>query len=386
MATNLVSYVMQFLTPDMIGRIAGALGLSRDDAQTGISAAVPALLAAFSSTAAKPGGAKNLVDIIKQQSGDLGSFSGTIGRGSPSAFVEKGSSMLTSLLGSRDQSALTEAVGKYAGLGQNASNSLLGMLAPVVMGVIGKQVGTRSSLDAGSLSDLLASQKDQIAQALPAGMSKLLGGTGLLDSLSGVAGAAAAAAGQAGRATTAATAQFASSAARSADAFGQSAAGATRSAVPNWVYWAVPLALFAGLLWYVLSDRTEQVAQQVPTPPTQSIVVGSVDIGKQIGDSLGQVRTSLASVTDVPSARAALPRLQAATAQIDRVSSLVGQLPADQRKVVGGLAASATTTIDQLINKVLAIPGVGEVLKPTADNLRTQLADLSGQSPTVGGR
>jgi len=27
MATNLVSYMMQFLTPDMIGRIAGASGL-----------------------------------------------------------------------------------------------------------------------------------------------------------------------------------------------------------------------------------------------------------------------------------------------------------------------------------------------------------------------
>lgn len=385
MATNLVSYVMQFLTPDMIGRIAGALGLPRDDAQTGISAAVPALLAAFSSTAAKPSGAQNLVDIIKQQSGVLDNLAGMICGGSQSSLIEKGSSLLTSLLGSRDQSALTEAVGKYAGVGQNASGSLLGMLAPVVMGAIRKQIGTRN-IDAGSLTGLLASQKDQIAQALPAGMSKLLGGTGLLDSLSGVAGSAAAAAGQAGRATTAATAQFASSAARSADAFGQSVAGATRSAVPNWVYWAVPLALFVGLLWYVLSDRTEQVAQQVPTLPTQSIVVGGVDIGKQIGDSLGQVRTSLASVTDVPSARAALPRLQTATAQIDRVSGLVGQLPADQRRAVGGLAASATTTIDQLINKVLAIPGVGEVLKPTADNLRTKLADLSGQSPTVGGR
>ena len=76
MATNLVSYIMQFLTPDMIGRIAAALGLSRNDAQAGVGAAVPALLAAISGAAAKPGGAQNLIDTIKQQSGVLDSFSG----------------------------------------------------------------------------------------------------------------------------------------------------------------------------------------------------------------------------------------------------------------------------------------------------------------------
>ena len=41
MATNLVSLIMQFLTPDMIGRIASALGLDRTNTQTAIGAAVP---------------------------------------------------------------------------------------------------------------------------------------------------------------------------------------------------------------------------------------------------------------------------------------------------------------------------------------------------------
>ena len=46
MATNLVSLVMQFLTPDMVGRIATALGLDRNKVQSAISGAVPGLLAA----------------------------------------------------------------------------------------------------------------------------------------------------------------------------------------------------------------------------------------------------------------------------------------------------------------------------------------------------
>jgi hypothetical protein len=62
MATNLVSLVLQFLTPDMIGRIASAVGLDRNNVQSAIGAAVPSLLAGFSRVAARPGGAQKLVD------------------------------------------------------------------------------------------------------------------------------------------------------------------------------------------------------------------------------------------------------------------------------------------------------------------------------------
>src|SRR5207342_1094904 len=56
MANNLVSLVIQFLTPEMIGRIASALGLDRNNTQTAIGAVVPTLLAGFSNVAVQPGG------------------------------------------------------------------------------------------------------------------------------------------------------------------------------------------------------------------------------------------------------------------------------------------------------------------------------------------
>src|SRR5579864_7193832 len=143
MSTNLVSYAMQFLTPDMIGRIASALGLNRTDAQSGITAAVPALLAAFCGLADKPGGAQSLVNTIKQQSGVADNFASMIGGSNQASFIERGSSLLTSLLGSQDAASLASAVGRYAGLGQTRATSLLGMMAPLIMGLIGKQIGTR---------------------------------------------------------------------------------------------------------------------------------------------------------------------------------------------------------------------------------------------------
>ena len=367
MAVNLVSLIMQFLTPDMIGRIASALGLDRNNTQTAIGAAVPGLLAGLSGVAAQPGGAQKLVDAVKQQTGTLGNYAGMIGGASQSSLIEKGSQILSSLLGGRDQTALAGAVGKYAGLSQSASGSLLGMLAPVVMGTIGQQSGMRS-LDASGIASLLSSQKDSIAAALPSGFANLLGGTGLLDSLGGLARAGTAAASQ--------TAGMATSAARGIGDTGQRAAGRAASVSRNWLYWLIPLLAIVALLIYFFANQMEQVAQQGSTA-VQSLTVGGVDLGKQVSDSITNLRTTLGGITDAASAQAALPKLREATAQIDKVDGMVGQLSAEQRRALAGIVNPMMPTLNQLFDKLLAIPGVSEVLKPTIDALRAKLALLT---------
>jgi hypothetical protein len=54
---------MKFLTPDMIGRIASALGLNQTDTSSAIGTAVPALLAALTGVATQPDGPQKLADI-----------------------------------------------------------------------------------------------------------------------------------------------------------------------------------------------------------------------------------------------------------------------------------------------------------------------------------
>src|SRR5215831_17762256 len=363
MAINLVSLITQFLTPDMIARIASALGVDRSNTQTAIGAAVPGLLAGLCGVATQPGGAQKLVDAVKQQTGALGNFASMIGGANRSSLIEKGSQMLSSLLGGREQTALVDAVGKYAGLGQSASGSLLGMLAPVVMGTISKEQGTRS-LDAGGIANLLASQKDNIAAALPAGFSNLLGGTGLLDSLGGAARTATAAAGQTTRVTT--------SAARAIGDTGQRAAAVSL----NRLYWLIPLLAILAVLIYLFAKPTEQVVQPGVTA-VQGLTVGGLDIGKQVTDSITNLRTTLAGITDAASAQTALPKLREVTAQIDKVDGLLGQLSPEQRKVLAGVVNPLMPSLNQLFDKVLAIPGVAELLKPTIDALRKKLAVLT---------
>ena len=90
MATNLVSVVMQYLTPDMIAKIASALGLDRNVTQKAIAGAIPALLASFADVASSPNGARQLTGTLTQQSGSLESLKNLIGGSGQNSLAETG--------------------------------------------------------------------------------------------------------------------------------------------------------------------------------------------------------------------------------------------------------------------------------------------------------
>jgi hypothetical protein len=373
MATNLVSLVMQFLTPEMIGRIASALGLDRGSTQSAIAAAVPALLAGLGNVASQPEGAQKVADAVRQQSTALGGFVDKLGPGNQASLIDKGTQILSSLIGSHDQAALAGALGSFAGVGRGAGTSLLGILAPAVMGTIAQQ-GSRGAggIDGPGIANLLAGQKDNIAKALPAGFGNMLADTDLLGSLGGAARAASAAATGTARAATSA----ASSAAYAVGDAGRRAADAAGTTSLRWAYWAIPLLAIAAVATYLFSrSADDMVVGGLGT--AQNLTVKGVDVGGQITDNVRSLRTTLASITDAASAQSALPKLKEITAQLDNVAGLKGQLSATQRTTISGLVNPSMQPINELVQKVLAIPGVAEVLKPTLDTLTTKLSTLA---------
>ena len=119
MATNLISEIAEAVGPTIVARIASALGLGESSTQKAIDAAVPGLLAALISLVSKPQGANKLNDLVaKQEPGLLSSLANAIGGSGQKAFIDKGSNTLTSLLGGGAVSALTNALGRYAGIGE----------------------------------------------------------------------------------------------------------------------------------------------------------------------------------------------------------------------------------------------------------------------------
>jgi hypothetical protein len=175
--------------------------------------------------------------------------------------------------------------------------------------------------------------------------------------------------------------------------------------VPGWVYWVLPLLALAGLLWYLLSRPHEQLAQHETAParqerqttaPQAPQTTGQAerttpghgeaagDVKTMIGDSLADMRTSLQGITDASSAQAALPKLEATKNEIERASGLVHQLSPEQRRMIAGIVAPSLPFINQLTDRVMSIPGVSDMLKPTIDPMKTKLAELSGQPTTTG--
>lgn len=363
MASNLVSSIMQLLTPDLIGRLAGALGLDAAKTQRAIAAAVPALLAGLGGIAAQSGGAQKIADAARQQGGALGSLAGMLTPNGQTSLGQTGSQILSSLFGAGDGGALANAVGSYAGLDKNASSSLLGMLAPIVMGGVAQQGG--NDLSANGVASLLASQEDNIVSALPSGVSDMLGGTGLLSALGGSM-----------RTATAATGQAAGRAAATASSVSNvSQRTASASAPRRWLYWLIAALVILAALYYIFARPTEQTVTQsaVPTP---NLTVGDIDVGKQLTDTLTNLQAAVTGITDAPSAQAALPKLQAAEGEIDKVAATIGQLSAEQKTALAGMLKPMMSTLNGLFDKILAIPGVSDVLKPTVDSLRAKLATL----------
>ena len=140
--------------------------------------------------------------------------------------------MLSGLFGGGTLDTMAQTIGKFAGIGEGTSKSMLGMLGPVVLGALGQQQRSMG-LDASGLASLLTSQKDQIAAAIPSGLAGQLSAAGLIDGATGSVRSGAAAASAAGS-------RIAEASERTVSRAGQAATEAARStAASQWPYWLV---------------------------------------------------------------------------------------------------------------------------------------------------
>ena len=345
MATNLVSQIVEALGPTIVSRIASSLGFDQAVTQKAINAAVPGLLAALISLVSKPQGASKLADAVgKQPAGILSSLADAIGGSGEKALMDKGSNTLASLLGGTVVSSLASALGRYAGIGEGGSKSLLGLLGPAVLGVLAHEQRDRG-LDASGLARLLTSQKDNVVAALPSGFSRYLDEAGILGDLKP------------------ATTKFAA----------PTTSQSTSSMWP-WLLGALALLAIGALAWNHWAGRHREVAEapgQKTEQPAEvtgeapyagllnklhGIKVGDVDVGDLSTAAVNDLYTSLSGIKDEATAQAAIPAVTKASSEFDQLAGLLNQLPPDARKAVVDAFAAIKPNLDQLFDRVLAIP------------------------------
>ncbi len=174
MATLLDS--LTSLATPAVSRIAQRLGESDATVSRGLQTSVASVLGGLLTKSTDASATPRIFDLITSRdnaAGVVDDVSNLVGGMSASNTSGIGASLLSSLFGNRVGS-LGELVARTAGFKNPSSGaSLLSVAAPLVLGYFGKRVRD-GSLSIGSLTSLLAGERDSILAAAPAGLTSLV--------------------------------------------------------------------------------------------------------------------------------------------------------------------------------------------------------------------
>jgi hypothetical protein len=399
---NLVDLVKDQLTSQVLGSLGSLVGTNEAQTKAASAAAVPALLSGIAKMAGTTQGAGQLASALGGLDlGMLGNLAGVLGGSNASKMADKGGSLLGSLFGNSATSMIVETLASFLGIKGGIARSMLSYLAPVVLGTVAKQLtSSGKSIDAAGIQSLFADQSRNIQSALPAGLS--------LGDFGNVA-----------KAVTSATsggASHSSQASHGHSSHGHVERQPESSGFPSWLPWlALPLiALGAFLLMNrdnkgakpvdkgaVVVNQTmkkaaeaqktgEDLAEKAVVKGAQAVKAttdavseavekasDAIDLTAFSGDMtgmFGKLTDSFKGITDVPSAEAAVPGLKDLAGLLEGYKATADKLPAAGKATVKEMVGTNLGTLQPIIDTVLAIPGVGDILRPIVEPMLKTLS------------
>jgi hypothetical protein len=109
-----------------------------------------------------------------------------------------------------------------------------------------------------------------------------------------------------------------------------------------------------------------------------ALKIGDVDLSKEAGSIADTLSTTLDEIKDVDSAKAALPKLEEVNLGLDKLVGLVDQIPETIRPALASAFKTHRAKLQETIEKVVAIEGVGEIVKPVLDQIVAKLDKVGG--------
>lgn len=148
---NILDLINGSLGNQVVDSISRQAGASKEETQSVVSAALPALFGALQRNASEGGATGILNAINKKHDGSiLDNLADVLG-----ADTEKdGNGILKHLLGGT-QAPVQQALSQKTGVSAATVSKILALLAPVVMGYLGKQTKSKSVDNDSALTDML---------------------------------------------------------------------------------------------------------------------------------------------------------------------------------------------------------------------------------------
>ena len=151
MNANLLDTIQQQLTPSTIQQMSRSLGADPKATSNAVATALPVILAGLSRNASNPQGADALHQALDDHDGSvLDNLGGLLGGAAASGV---GGAILGHIFGS-NRGAVEQGVGRASGLNAAQIAQLMAMLAPIVMGVLGR-MKQQQGIDARQLPNVL---------------------------------------------------------------------------------------------------------------------------------------------------------------------------------------------------------------------------------------
>lgn len=170
--TSILDEVRKQISPDAIQQISQSLGADPASTSNAVALALPTILGGLSQNAAQPQGAAALDNALNAHDGSvLDNLGGMLGGGGGGMGAGIGGAILGHIFGGRRET-VEQGVGRSSGLSGAQVAQLMMMLAPIVMGVLGRMKKTEG-LDANQLPDVLEQGRQQGEREVP-GLGGLL--------------------------------------------------------------------------------------------------------------------------------------------------------------------------------------------------------------------
>lgn len=153
---DLTSLLSSSIGQNLISGAVSQLGIEESKAQSIVSIGLPVLMSAIQKNASNPSTANGLQNALesKHNGNILDNISEFLGQGD----FSDGSKIVGHLLGGNSQN-VTNAIGQQSGADASQVGNVLSMLAPVVMGMMGRQK-QEQGLDMNGIAGLLGNVLD----------------------------------------------------------------------------------------------------------------------------------------------------------------------------------------------------------------------------------
>jgi hypothetical protein len=166
---SLLDNLQQYVSGDMLQEVSNKLDADPGATKSAISAALPILVGALARNASTAQGASSLDNALQEHDGSILDH---VGAAVSNYRQGPGTAILGHVLGG-SREPVVQGVSRSSGLAPDKTGELLQLLAPLVLGALGK-AKRQDGLDAAGVASMLGAEADQAGSRIPGGLGSIL--------------------------------------------------------------------------------------------------------------------------------------------------------------------------------------------------------------------